>query len=503
MQYQPQTSKEIVLSKFFNVQLDCRMDNAHRDGPEDFDIHFSVPIDLQNENKLSTSRLEAGQEEHKPINTCSSTNPNVDWYWDPLKYPKSALGSGTRSVQEKTWKMDSSRKLLTGSCHVFLQIGTGSRARAWRKTTRDAAAVTLSPSSRKGFVEQPVSGLYTAAAYYTATGGLNYPDPSHSRLAPFQSISRKTRKRFQRSLAPRPKRKKTVMSESVPRENLKQEEDRVQAVSVNKQKEVEYHPSERSTVQKLAKVRTPLTGSVPKGSMNRFRVQAHSTKASFQPEQHAHGVDRNSLTLMPEVGMPASPISSPSQLPVLILQQLREGEDMQLDQQRERAQQPVDERVQLQVDQQVGMLLDQNRQDAERRLLQLKRQHDHQPRQDRGFGFIPTLPRRATPLNKQSPLGLILAPDDPGREPPLEVPRVNLQPPSTMRPVIGTTQTIPGQASQVSPQSGFMSPPPPHEPRWHNTPPRRFEDYQSHHRRVREARERTSSSQSSSTNFTA
>jgi len=160
------------------------------------------------------------------------------------------------------------------------------------------------------------------------------------------------------------------------------------------------------------------------------------------------------------------------------------------------------ERVQLQVDQQLGMLLDQNRQDAKRRLLQLKKQHRHQPRQDRGFGFIPTLPRRATPLNNQSPLGLISAPDDPGRGLLPQVPQVNLQPPTTMRSVSDTTQGIPGQASQVSPQLGFMSPPPPREPRWHNMPPHRFDDYQSHHRKVREARARTSSSQSSSTNFT-
>ncbi len=78
-----------------------------------------------------------------------------------------------------------------------------------------------------------------------------------------------------------------------------------------------------------------------------------------------------------------------------------------------------------------------------------------------------TLPRRATLLNNQSPLGLISAPDDPGRGLLPQVPRVNLQPPTTMRSVSDTTQKIPGQASQVSPQSGFIGP----------TPPQRFEDY--------------------------
>lgn len=211
-------------------------------------------------------------------------------------------------------KSQSTHRLLSCSPTTRDQkaLRGGSCVKARRKTTRDVAAVTLWPFSRRFFVEQPVSGLYKAAAYYTAAGKLNYPDPPHSRLAPLQSISRKTKKRSQRSLAPRPKWKKTAMPESIPRENLKHEEDRVQAVFVNKQKEEKRQPSERTTVQKLAKVRTTMTGSVPKRSMNRFEVQPHPTKASFQQEQHVQGVDRNSLTLIPEVEMPASPVSIPS-----------------------------------------------------------------------------------------------------------------------------------------------------------------------------------------------
>ncbi|KAK0120020.1 hypothetical protein ONS95_011435 [Cadophora gregata] len=53
-------------------------------------------------------------------------------------------------------------------------------------------AATISPKPTLRFVEQPVGGVYTAAAYYTPSGELNHPTQLLPRDEPHQKSARES-----------------------------------------------------------------------------------------------------------------------------------------------------------------------------------------------------------------------------------------------------------------------------------------------------------------------